>query len=77
MMAGTTPLSRSIPALTVTIGAITLFGLLLRLYRLGDASLWIDEAYSAWFSSRDWAYLWGEVPKFETHPSFYYSLLKI
>lgn len=51
--------------------------LALRLHQLGALSLWLDEAYSAWFSSRTWRYLWTEVPLFETHPSFYYSLLKL
>lgn len=51
--------------------------LAIRLYRLGEPSLWLDEAYSFWFATRDWAYLWTQVPQFETHPSFYYSLLKL
>lgn len=59
------------------IGLVMMTALLIRLYQLGTLSLWIDEAYSAWFSSRDWRYLWSEVPQFETHPSFYYSLLKL
>ncbi len=63
--------------LALTIALISMVGMGLRLNNLGSASLWLDEAYSAWFSSRDWYYLWHEVPKFETHPSFYYSLLKI
>ncbi|MTE01768.1 hypothetical protein GIY56_15870 [Paracoccus sp. YIM 132242] len=51
--------------------------LLIRFHGLGAPSFWLDEAYSAWFSARDWTYLWTEVPQFETHPSFYYSLLKL
>ena len=39
--------------------------------------LWLDEAYSAWFSSRSWHVLWTEVPTYEPHPPFYYSLLKV
>lgn len=77
MMARTISAPRGMPVLLLAVGAVTLLGFGLRLYRLGEASLWIDEAYSVWFSARDWAYLWGEVPKFETHPSFYYSVLKI
>jgi uncharacterized membrane protein len=38
--------------------------------------LWLDESYSAWFSSQSWQYLWTVAPTFETHPPFYYSLLK-
>lgn len=44
---------------------------------LSSRPLWLDEAYSAWFSSRSWAYLWTAVPTYEPHPPFYYSLLKI
>lgn len=48
-----------------------------RLYGLDVNALWLDEAYSVWFSAQDWHYLWTEVPKFETHPPLYYSTLKI
>ena len=39
--------------------------------------LWLDEAYSAWFSAQSWHVLWTDVPTYETHPPFYYSLLKL
>src|SRR5438128_2082245 len=39
--------------------------------------LWLDEAYSAWFSARSWHVLWTDVPTYEPHPPFYYSLLKL
>ena len=42
-----------------------------------ERPLWLDEAYSAWFSSRSWHVLWTEVPTYEPHPPFYYSLLKV
>ena len=48
-----------------------------RLIDLNGRPLWLDEAYSAWFSSQSWHVLWTEVPKYETHPPFYYSLLKL
>jgi uncharacterized membrane protein len=38
--------------------------------------LWLDEAYSVWFSARGWHYLWTVVPSYEPHPPFYYSILK-
>src|SRR5207248_794491 len=44
---------------------------------LGTRPLWLDEAYSAWCSAQSWHYLWSVVPTFETHPPFYYSLLKV
>lgn len=57
--------------------AIIIVGLGIRLMFLGDRALWLDEAYSVWFSDRTWHYLWREVPQFETHPPLYYSLLKL
>ncbi|GAB4371918.1 MAG: hypothetical protein Kow00114_33080 [Kiloniellaceae bacterium] len=48
-----------------------------RLLFLGDKALWLDEAYSVWFSAQSWHSLWQEVPRFETHPPLYYSVLKL
>jgi len=56
---------------------LTLLAVALRLIDLGTRPLWLDEAYSAWFSSRGWSDLWTVVPTYETHPPFYYSLLKL
>ncbi|MEO3428814.1 hypothetical protein AAFN88_08160 [Pelagibius sp. CAU 1746] len=56
---------------------LLLAGLGARLMFLGDRALWLDEAYSVWFSDQDWTYLWQSVPQFETHPPLYYSLLKL
>jgi hypothetical protein len=38
--------------------------------------LWLDEAYSAYAAAHDWTFLWTVVPRYETHPPFYYSLLR-
>ena len=38
--------------------------------------LWLDEAYSAYAAAHDWTFLWRVVPRYETHPPFYYSLLR-
>ena len=59
------------------LSAIMLLGVIVRVFQLGALSLWIDEAYSVWFSSQDWNYLWTVVPEYETHPVFYYSILKM
>src|SRR5690348_9225277 len=56
---------------------ILILGLIFRLPGLGDRSLWIDELYSQWFSSRSFAELWRDVPLYEPHPPVYYSLLKL
>lgn len=55
---------------------LVLLALTVRLVGLGMRPLWLDEAYSAWFSSRGWHELWAVVPTYEPHPPFYYSLLK-
>jgi uncharacterized membrane protein len=57
--------------------ALTLTALAVRLIGIGMRPLWLDEAYSAWFSGRGWHELWTTVPTYETHPPFYYSLLKL
>jgi uncharacterized membrane protein len=57
--------------------ALTVLALAVRLVGLSVRPLWLDEAYSAWFSSRSWHVLWTEVPTYEPHPPFYYSLLKL
>jgi hypothetical protein len=49
----------------------------LRFPSIGERALWWDEGYSAWFSELSWPQLWFETPRYETHPPFYYSLLKL
>ncbi|WP_143752306.1 glycosyltransferase family 39 protein [Burkholderia sp. SRS-W-2-2016] len=43
---------------------------------LSSRSFWTDEGYSFWFASQTLHTLWTEVPLYETHPPFYYTLLK-
>jgi hypothetical protein len=69
-----TPLPRS--HFLLLCGALGLFALLLRLPTLSSRSLWLDETYSAWFAARPLHELWTQVPLYETHPPFYYTLLK-
>jgi mannosyltransferase len=57
--------------------SVALLALGVRAIGLGIRPLWLDEAYSAWFSSRGWHELWTVVPTYEPHPPFYYSLLKL
>lgn len=56
---------------------LTFLALALRLTNLGGRNLWLDEAFSAWFSDQDFHYLWTVLPTYEAHPPFYYSLLKV
>ena len=55
---------------------LVILALLIRAIHLSARPLWLDEAYSAWFSARGWHYLWAVVPTYEPHPPFYYSILK-
>jgi len=55
---------------------LAVFALLLRLPTLASRSLWLDETYSAWFAAVPLHELWSQVPLYETHPPFYYTLLK-
>ena len=55
---------------------VTGLALLLRLPTLAGRSLWLDETYSAWFAALPLRELWTSVPLYETHPPFYYTLLK-
>ena len=57
--------------------ALTFLALALRLINLDGRPLWLDEAFSAWFSDHSWHYLWTVLPTYEAHPPFYYSLLKL
>lgn len=56
---------------------LTLVALGLRLIDLGTRPLWLDEAFSAWFSAQSFHYLWHVLPTYEAHPPLYYSLLKL
>lgn len=62
---------------SVLIGGLMIVALALRVLGGIGRPLWLDEAYSAWFSARSWHVLWTEVPTYEPHPPFYYSLLKL
>src|SRR3546814_68908 len=61
----------------LALAAAVAAGLGIRLLFLGDKALWLDEAYSVWFSQQSWHVLWRETPYYETHPPLYYSLLKL
>lgn len=56
---------------------LSLFALALRLIGLEARPLWLDEAFSAWFSDRSFDYLWTVLPSYEAHPPLYYSMLKL
>ena len=66
--------SRSFWPLLASFGLI---GLAVRAWHIGTEPLWLDEAYSAFAADKDWNFLLHIVPKFETHPPLYYSLMHI
>jgi mannosyltransferase len=72
-----TATSRLNSKLFVALSVVVIVGFLLRLPTLVSRSVWMDEAYSYWFMTLSWADLWFKVPFYETHPPFYYSLLKL
>ena len=47
-----------------------------RLWNSLAEPLWLDEAYSAYAADKGFGFLWRVVPSYETHPPFYYSLLR-
>lgn len=61
------------------IGAAVLLaaGLAVRLWHVGSEPLWLDEAYSGYAAAHGFDFLWHVVPRYETHPPFYYSLLRL
>jgi mannosyltransferase len=84
MEAAATPLNpvsdrpRRLPRITVSglVIVLAVAALAARSIGLGMRPLWLDEAYSWWFSGRDLTDLWTVVPTYEPHPPFYYTLLK-
>src|SRR3954468_6154760 len=64
----------SIPA---AIAIIIALGFALRLYQMDAASLWSDEAFSAYWIHRPLSYLWTDGLIIETTPPLYYTLLKL
>jgi uncharacterized membrane protein len=58
------------------VAALVLLAIAVRVIGLGDRPLWLDEAYSLYAIGRSWHDLWTIVPTYETHPPFFYSILK-
>lgn len=53
------------------------WGIGVRAWNIASEPLWLDEAYSAYAAGKGFAFLWQVVPRYETHPPFYYSLLRL
>lgn len=57
--------------------ALLAAGAAFRLHGLFHSPLWLDEAYSAYAVAHSFDFLWTVVPRYDTHPPLYYSLLKL
>lgn len=68
---------RTAPSMLLAVGAVTVLGLALRLVGIGDKSLWIDEAFSVWMSTRPLGELWLNTVQIDAHPPLYYALLHL
>ena len=66
--------SRSFWPILLLLGMI---GVAVRVWHIASEPFWLDEAYSAYAADKDWNFLLHVVPKFETHPPLYYSLMHI
>jgi mannosyltransferase len=80
-MGGKEPMAARAKALRLILATIVL-GLVgaaiwFRWSGLVDEPLWLDEAYSAYAAGKGFDFLWHVVPRYETHPPFYYSLLRL
>jgi mannosyltransferase len=61
---------------TMVLLAIMAVAAVLRIYRLSELSLWIDEGFTLWATRQSLAYIWQFIPTFDSHPPFYYTFLK-
>ena len=59
----------------LALAVLTIAGGALRLWQLGTASLWLDEAASVQFAGLPWSVLW--LSGYDNAPPLYYSLLKL
>ena len=64
-------------AQALAFAALAGFALWTRVWNIWAEPMWLDEAYSAYAAGKGWAFLWQVVPRYETHPPFYYSLLRL
>lgn len=56
---------------------LIVIGLLLRLYTIGDKSIWLDEAFSIWLANQPLTDLFGWLIQIDQHPPLYYTLLSL
>lgn len=59
------------------VAALTAVAAFLRLYRVGDKSIWLDEGFSIWIARHSLWEGWRWLIEIDQHPPLYYSLLHI
>lgn len=57
------------------LAGIILLGFMLRIYRIGDKGLWLDEAFSVWMARNSLPELIAWLLRVDQHPPLYYVLL--
>lgn len=62
---------------TLLLLALTILGVSLRLYRIDNNSLWIDEAFSIWMGRQPVGEMLDWLVRIDQHPPLYYLLLHI
>jgi mannosyltransferase len=71
----TRPASRALARTPLILAALTLFAFILRLYLLGEKSIWLDEAFSIALARHDLGDLLRLTASSDTHPPLYYIVL--
>ncbi|HWL46205.1 MAG TPA: hypothetical protein VNQ31_00680 [Sphingomonadaceae bacterium] len=70
--------ARALLAVAVlTAAALAVAAAWLRIAGTTRIPFWLDEGYSAYAAAKGFRFLWQVVPLYETHPPFYYSLLRL
>ena len=64
------------PTFAIGLLLMGLIALGVRGWAIWAEPMWLDEGYSAYAAAKGWDFLWQVVPHYETHPPFYYSLLR-
>jgi mannosyltransferase len=55
---------------------VALLAVFLRVYRLTDWPIWLDEGFSVFGADQGFAFIWNILPTYETHPPFFTALLR-
>ncbi len=55
----------------------TVCAIVLRAWPIAVPPLWLDEAYSAFAADHGFGFMWHVVPRYETHPPLYYTILHL